>query len=222
MGRTATRSSLRDQRLGPASTGHQLRPQPWCIDIADVREALPPTPRHRHRNSRTIAASRAGGRHNGPVIARSLLARRLMGNHMPGRGALLLVLVLAGSTSGCANSSPRGSATGTFTLANDTTSTVSVRDCLAASCDSGATTTLAPARSETLPMSGQGPGSAASMLLITGYGSGPRCFLIPPNVLPKPLRLAVTDATPAQCAGWAPLPVPDLSASPPINPSSNG
>jgi hypothetical protein len=168
------------------------------------------------------AATRAGGRHNGPVIARSRLARRLMGNHVPGRGALLLVLVLAGSTSGCGNSSPRGSATGTFTLANDTTSTVSVRDCLAASCDSGAATTLAPARSETLPMSGQGPGSAASMLLITGDGSGPRCVLIPPNVLPEPLRLAVTDATSAQCAGWAPLPVPDLTAFPPINPSSNG
>jgi hypothetical protein len=31
------------------------------------------------------------------------------------------VLVLAGSTSGCGNSSPRSSATGTFTLANGAT-----------------------------------------------------------------------------------------------------
>jgi hypothetical protein len=169
---------------------------------------------------RSICRDLRGGRHNGPVIARSRLAR-LMGNHVPCRAALLLVLVVAGSTSGCGNSSPRSSAAGTFTLANDTTSIVSVRDCLPASCDSQPTTTLAPARSETLPMSSQGTGSALSMLFITGYGSGPRCFLIPPNVLPKPLRLVVTDATPAQCDGSAPLPVPDLTAFPPTNASSN-
>jgi hypothetical protein len=157
--------------------------------------------------------------HNGLVIARSRLTR-LLGNHVLGRGASLVVLVLAGAASGCGNSSPR-SATGTFTLANDTTSIVSVRDCVQ-SCYPAPTMTLAPAKSETLPMSSHVIGSVPSMLVITGYGSGPRCFLVPPNVLPKPLRLAVTDATAAQCDGRVPLPAPDVSALSPTNQSPNG
>jgi hypothetical protein len=161
----------------------------------------------------------SSGRHNGPVIARSRLAR-LLGNHVLGWGASLLVLVLAGAASGCGNSSP-SSATGTFTLANDTTSIVSVQDC-PQSCDSAPTRTLAPAKSETLPMSSRAIGSVGSMLLVTGYGSGVRCFLVPPNVLPKPLRLFVTDASAGQCDGRVPLPASDLSALSPTSQSSTG
>ena len=190
-------------------------PNPRQAERSAGRPHLPPL-----RVQLNAHPSRAvAGLHNGLVIARSRLARPV-GNHVLARGASLLVLVLAGSMSGCGNSSPRSSPTGTFTLANDTTSKVSVQDC-PQSCDS-APTTLAPAKSETLPMSSHVIGSVPSILVITGYGSGPHCFLIPPNVLPKPLRLFVTDATAEQCDGRVQLPASDLSALSTTNQSSNG
>jgi hypothetical protein len=120
--------------------------------------------------------------------------------------SLLGVVVIACGVSACSSSSARNH----MTLINDTAVAVTVRDCLpfaSLPCSAAPAKTLAPGRSRGFPLSAKNAASVPAYLVITGYGTRPRCFILPPvGALPEPPRANVTVIDSASCPGSVLLP----------------
>jgi hypothetical protein len=122
-------------------------------------------------------------------------------------------LVLASGISACGHASARN----TVTLTNDTSSAVTVRDCgpdNVPPCGAAAAKTLAPNQAVRFPLSSAGAPSAPAVLIVTGFGSGDRCFHVPPSgVLPEPVTVDVTKMSPDECVDGDALPSAPASAA---------
>ena len=122
-------------------------------------------------------------------------------------GAALLG-VLGCDISACGSSSTHRE----LVLTNNTASVVRVNNdgCLpytAPRCAPSAKT-LAPNQSMGFPLSSNEVGSTPALLVITGYGNGARCFVVPPAVRSETFRANVTDASSEACDGRVPRPSP--------------
>jgi hypothetical protein len=109
----------------------------------------------------------------------------------------LLGLALACSIAGC------GTPGKTLKMVNNTAVTVTMKSCPADASQAqqcSGISTIAPKGSADFPLSIP-TGSPAELVVITGYGSKPRCFLMPPSEIPKDFLADVTDAQTDECTG---------------------
>ena len=110
----------------------------------------------------------------------------------------LFGLALACSIAGC------GAPGKVLKVVNNTAATVRVKSCpadLPQAQQCSGVSTIAPKGSADFPLSKAAAGSPGQLVVITGYGSQPRCFLIPPSDMPADVVADVMDAQAEMCVG---------------------
>lgn len=110
----------------------------------------------------------------------------------------LLGLALACSIAGC------GTPGKILKMVNNTAVTVTMKSCpadLPQAQQCADVSTIAPKGSADFPLSKATAASPGQLVVITGYGSQPRCFLIPPSDIPADATADVTDAQADMCIG---------------------
>ena len=110
----------------------------------------------------------------------------------------LLGLALACLIAGC------GAPGKVLKIVNNTAVSVTLKSCpadLSQAQQCSGVSTIAPKGAADFPLSKAAAGSSGQLVVITGYGSQPRCFLIPSSDMPEDVAVDVTEAQTDMCIG---------------------